>query len=48
MPRRTRNYGKAKNFKGAMVRLFKELKSFYAFIIVGLLLAAFGSILSNL
>ncbi len=48
MPRRTRNYGKAKNFKGAMVRLFKELKSFYAFIMVGLLLAAFGSILSIL
>ena len=37
---------KSKNFKGAMLRLSKELKSFRLLIIISLLLAALGSVLS--
>ncbi len=46
MPRRPMRPEKAKDFKGAISRLFKELKSFRALIIVGLALAALASILS--
>lgn len=37
---------KAKNFKESILRLLKELKSFHALIIISLVLAALGSILS--
>ena len=37
---------KAKNFKGAMKRLFSELKSFRIFITIALILAMLGAILS--
>lgn len=37
---------KAKNFKGAMKRLFKELKSFRVIIVIALILAILGSVLS--
>ena len=37
---------KAKDFKGAMKRLFKELKPFRVLVIIALILAALGSILS--
>ena len=37
---------KAKNFKSAISRLFKELKSFHALILVALILAALSSVLS--
>ena len=37
---------KAKDFKGAITRLINELKRFRTFIIVALILAASGSILS--
>ena len=37
---------KAKNFNEAIKRLFKELKGFKIFIIVSLILAMFGAILS--
>ena len=37
---------KAKDFKGAMKRLFSELKDFKILIIVSLVLAIIGSILS--
>ncbi len=37
---------KAKNFKGAMLRLFQELNGFKALITIALLLAVLGSILS--
>ncbi|MEE3342524.1 MAG: ABC transporter ATP-binding protein [Bacilli bacterium] len=37
---------KAKDFKGSIKRLFKELKSFRLFIYISLILAALGSILS--
>jgi len=39
---------KAKDFKGAMTRLIKELKKFHILIIVGLILAGAGSVLSIL
>ena len=37
---------KAKDFKGAIKRLFKELKSFKVLITIALVLAALASILS--
>ena len=37
---------KAKDFKSAILRLFKELKSFKIIIFIALILAAFGSIIS--
>ena len=37
---------KAKDFKGAMKRLFKELKSFKVLVTIALVLAALGSVLS--
>ena len=37
---------KSKNFFGSLARLFKELKSFKIVVIIALILAAFGSILS--
>ena len=37
---------KAKNFKSAISRLFKELKSFHILILVALILAALSSVLS--
>ncbi len=46
MPKPDKPMEKAKDFKGSIVRLFKELKSFKVLIIVGLVLAALGSILS--
>ncbi len=46
MPKRPVHDEKAKNFKGAIVRLFKELESFKILIIVGLVLAALGSVLA--
>lgn len=46
MPRRNVKNEKAKDFKGAMKRLIKELKPFKVLIMVGLILAAFGSVLS--
>lgn len=39
---------KAKDFKGSMLRLIKELKSFHTLVIISLVLAALGSILSIL
>ena len=39
---------KAKNFQNAIKRLFRELKSFYFLIILSLVLAALGSVLSIL
>ncbi len=45
MPR-PRKIEKAKNFKGAIKRLFKELSPFKVLIILGLILAALGSVLS--
>ena len=39
---------KAKDFKGAMTRLFRELKAFKVLIIISLTLAALGSVLSIL
>ena len=38
----------AKDFKSAISRLFKELKSFHVLILISLVLAALGSILSIL
>ncbi len=46
MARRPLRNEKAKNFKGAIKRLFQELNSFKYLILFGLILAAFGSILS--
>lgn len=46
MPKRPEKNEKAKDFKGAITRLFKELKSFKVLIIIGLVLAAASSILS--
>lgn len=46
MPKRPVNTEKAKDFKGSLLRLFKELKGFQALIIFSLVLAALGSILS--
>ena len=46
MPRPPIKKEKAKNFKGSIKRLFKELKSFKILIIIGLILAGLGSILS--
>ncbi len=43
---RGRNFEKPKNFKKAIKRLFKELKIFKVLIIIALLLATLGSILS--
>ena len=37
---------KAKDFKGAMKRLFKELKSFRVLIAISLVLAILGAVLS--
>ncbi len=48
MPRRGRKPEKAKNFKGSMLRLFKELKPFKTLIILGLTMSILGSILSIL
>ncbi len=45
MPR-PRNFEKAKDFKGAIKRLFKELNKFKVLIFLGLILAGFGSILA--
>ena len=45
MPR-PRKIEKAKNFKGSIKRLFKELSPFKVLIILGLILAALGSVLS--
>ncbi len=45
MPR-PRKIEKAKNFKGSIKRLFKELSPFRVLIIIGLILAALGSVLS--
>ncbi len=47
MPRPIK-HEKAKNFKGSLVRLFKELKPFRFLILLGLILAACGSILAIL
>ena len=46
MPRGPRKIEKAKDFKGSILKLFKELKSFRVLITIGLVLAALGSILS--
>ncbi len=46
MPRRPVRGEKAKDFKGAIKRLFKELASFKVLMILGLTLAACGSVLS--
>ncbi len=46
MPKRPVKQEKAKNFKSAILRLFKELNPFKTWIIIGLVLAAFGSVLS--
>ncbi len=46
MPRPHQNSEKAKDFKGAIKRLFKELKGFKKLIVVSLILAALGSILT--
>ncbi len=46
MPRRPIRNEKAKDFKGAIKRLFKELKSFRFLITLGLILASLGAILS--
>lgn len=46
MPRPHQNSEKAKDFKGAIKRLFKELKGFKKLIAVSLILAALGSILT--
>lgn len=48
MPRRPMKQEKAKNFKKAIMRLFKELKSFKVLLTIGLILAALGSIMSIL
>ena len=47
-PRRGTNIGneQAKDFKSAIIRLFKELKGFKFLIILSLILAMLGSILS--
>ena len=42
------NVEKAKDFKGSILRLFKELKPFHTLIIISLILASLGSILSIL
>ena len=48
-PGRGNNPGEtAKDFKSAINRLFRELKSFHVLIIISLVLAALGSILSIL
>ncbi len=46
MPRPHQNSEKAKDFKGAIKRLFKELKGFKKLIAVSLILATLGSILT--
>ncbi len=46
MPRKPIRNEKAKNFKSSMLRLFKELESFKYFIVIGLILAVCGSVLS--
>ncbi len=46
MPRRPMKQEKAKDFKKAIFRLFKELKSFKYLIFLGLALASLGSVLS--
>ena len=46
MPRPNKSAEKAKDFKGAIKRLFKELSSFKKLIIISLLLAALGAILT--
>ena len=47
MPKPSRNAGaKAKDFKSAIKRLFKELKGFRKLIVISLILAALGSILT--
>ncbi len=46
MPRRVISGEKAKNFKGSIKRLLKELKTFRLLIILGLIMAAAGSILA--
>ncbi len=46
MPRRPMKIEKAKDFKGSLFRLFKELKPFRFLITLGLILAALGSVLA--
>ena len=45
MPR-PRKIEKSKDFKGSMIKLFKSLKKYHLAILLGLLLAMTGSILS--
>ena len=48
-PRRNMRFNqKAKDFKGSIKRLLKELRSFHVLIILSLILASLGSILSIL
>ena len=46
MPRPNQNVEKAKNFKNAITRLFKELKPFKVSIIVAVLLTTISSLLA--
>ncbi len=46
MPRPNRDVSKAKDFKGAIKRLLKELSGFKKLVIISLVLAAFGAILT--
>ena len=46
MPRPNRDVSKAKDFKGAIKRLIKELSGFKKLVIISLVLAALGSILT--
>ena len=46
MPRPNKDITKAKDFKGAIKRLLKELSGFKKLVIISLVLAALGAILS--
>mgnify|MGYP000827313326 CR=1 FL=1 len=46
MPRPNRDVSKAKDFKGAIKRLLQELSGFKKLIIISLVLAALGAILT--
>ena len=46
MPKPNRNVEKAKDFKGAIKRLLKEMEGFKKLIIISLTLAAFGAVLT--
>lgn len=46
MPKPNRNVEKAKDFKGAIKRLLKEMAGFKKIIIISLTLAAFGAVLT--